>query len=140
MKQFLLDTDICIFFLKNKFFISEKIKSVKISNCYISEITIAELIYGAKKSQNYFKHISEVKKIESIFNILPIYDNFTKYADEKVRLQFNGELIPDFDLLIGTTAIQQELILVTNNEKHFNRLNNLTIENWTKKIFNNFIP
>ncbi len=47
--KYLLDTDICIFFLKGKFNIYEKIKQVGVENCYISEITIAELKYGAAK-------------------------------------------------------------------------------------------
>lgn len=137
--KYLLDTDICIFFLKNKFKIKEKIIDVGIANCFISEITIAELKYGAEKSNNFEKHSEEVDKIESLFVVIPIYENFDLFAKEKVRLQKLGELIPDFDLLIGITAITNQFTLVTNNEKHLKRVNGIQIENWKKPTFNHFL-
>ena len=101
-------------------------------NCYISEITIAELKYGAENSDNYQKHIREVEKIERLFTIVPIYGAFDQYAKEKVRLRKEGTLIPDFDLLIGVTSVADGLIVVTNNEKHLKRINSIQLENWTK--------
>ena len=70
MDQYLIDTDICINFLKGKFGLNKKTKDVGIENCYISEITIAELTFGAYKSTNFKKHILEVKKMEQLFLIL----------------------------------------------------------------------
>ena len=130
--MYLLDTDICVFLLKDKYDIKQKIKEREISNCYISEITLAELMYGAHKSTNFKKHIHEVSEVEKLFNVLPIYASFPVFAEEKVRLQKAGILIPDFDLLIGTTALQHNFILVTHNTKHFSRIQNLKIEDWTK--------
>lgn len=137
--KYLLDTDTCIFFLKNKFGIGKRVQEVGIDNCYLSEITIAELKFGAVKSANFKKHSNEVQKLEILFSILPIYDSLDEYANERVRLQKQGNLIPNFDLLIGVTATVNNLILVTNNEKHMNRINNVQIENWTKPVFNEFI-
>lgn len=133
MDQYLIDTDICIHFLKGKFGINDKVKEVGLDNCYISEITILELTYGAYKSTDFKKHILEVKKMEVLFEILPIYGSINKYAEERVRLQKAGTSIPDFDLLIGTTAVANNLILVTNNENHLSRISGIKIENWTKK-------
>ncbi len=113
MPKYLLDTDICIFLLKNKFGIKAQIKKVGLSNCFISEITIAELTYGAAKSSNYEKHINEVTEMESLFEVLPVYSSFSDFAKEKARLQKVGQLIADFDLLIGATAIKNDLTLVT---------------------------
>lgn len=137
--RYLLDTDICIYFLKGKYRIIDKIKEVGRSNCFISEITIAELKYGAEKSQDYERHSKEAEQMEELFTVLPIYDCFDRYAKERVRLQRNGTLIPDFDLLIGVTSIENELIMVTNNEKHLSRLNGIKIENWIKPLHNNFL-
>jgi tRNA(fMet)-specific endonuclease VapC len=137
--KYLLDTDTCIFFLKNKFGIGKKVQNVGIDNCYLSEITIAELNFGAVKSSNFEKHSNEFQKLEVLFSIISIYNSFDEYANERFRLQKEGNLIPDFDLLIGVTATVNNLILVTNNEKHLNRINNVQIENWTKPIFNEFI-
>jgi len=50
MKQYLLDTNICISMFKNKQGIREKILDVSLTNCFVSEITLAELFYGAAKS------------------------------------------------------------------------------------------
>lgn len=133
MDQYLIDTDICIHFLKGKFGINDKVKEAGLDNCYVSEITILELTYGAYKSADFKKHILEVKKMEVLFEILPIYGSINKYAEERVRLQKAGTLIPDFDLLIGTTAVSNNLILVTNNENHLSRISGIKIENWTKK-------
>ena len=60
MSNYLLDTDICIFFLKGHQKVKEKIQEVGIANCYISEITIGELFYGAFNSEHKEKHIKEV--------------------------------------------------------------------------------
>lgn len=132
MANYLLDTDICIFLLKDKHKIKQRIKTVGIENCFVSEITIAELTYGAFKSENYEKHLKEVANMEELFGVVPIYECLKKFAKEKARLNKSGRRIPDFDLLIGTTALQRDMILVTNNEKHMARLDGIKIENWTK--------
>jgi len=77
--------------------------------------------------------------MEVLFEIIPIYGSFEKYAEERVRLQNAGVLIPDFDLLIGATAVANNLKMVTNNEKHLSRISGIVIENWTKKKFNKHI-
>ena len=128
--RYLLDTNICIFLLQGRYDLENKIKKVGLKNCYISEITVAELKYGAENSDNYQKHIQEVEKIERLFTIIPIYGAFDQYA--KVRLRKEGALISDFDLLIGVTSVTDGLIMVTNNEKHLKRINSIQLENWTK--------
>ena len=80
-----------------------KNKTVGLENCAISEITLAELVFGAENS-NYPKN--NYKLIETFSEqvaILPILDAITYYGKEKVRLRKNGKMISDFDLLIGTT-------------------------------------
>ena len=55
------------------------------------------------------------------------------YAKEKAKLRKSGKLIDDFDILIGATAVANNLILVTENENHLNRLSKINIENWIKR-------
>ena len=136
---YLLDTDICIFFLKNRFSIQEKIKSVGINNCFISEITIIELMYGAEKSENYERHANDVNSIQKLFQVIPISTCHEMFIKEKCRLQKNGLLIPDFDLLIAATALSNGYCLVSNNEKHLKRIKNIVLENWTKPEYNFFL-
>ena len=64
-------------------------------------------------------------------SIIPIFGSIRLYAKEKVRLNKIGKPINDeFDLMIGVTAIENKLILVTDNQKDFERLNGIKIENW----------
>lgn len=133
MTKYLLDTNICIFYLKGLFELNAKIKAVGLENCFISEITVAELKFGVEKSQK----VKENRRVSTTFiehiNVLPIYSSLDVYAKEKSRLQKLGTSIDDFDLLIGATAISNDLTLVTNNTKHFKRLNGVKLEDWTKK-------
>jgi tRNA(fMet)-specific endonuclease VapC len=131
--KYLLDTNICIFFFKGKFSLSEKIETIGLENCYISEVTLAELKYGAENSNNPSKHHKIIAEFQEKIQIIPIFNSIEVYAKEKARLRKAGTLIDDFDLLIGATAIYNDLTLVTNNLKHFNRLTNLNIEDWTSE-------
>lgn len=131
MKKYLLDTNICAYFLNGKYNLKDKIEKVGIENCLVSEITIAELKYGVEKSTHKEKNRKTIESFQAIFNILPIFPALDIYAKEKARLKTKGKILDDFDLLIGTTAIFNNLVLVTKNVSDFNRLNELAIEDWT---------
>lgn len=131
--KYLLDTNIIIFWLKGRYNIAEKIKEVGVSNCYISEVSIAELRFGVECSEPGL--LEEKRKRLSSFlvylQIIPFSEAIDLYALEKARLRHEGELISDFDLLIGATAIQQNLKMVTNNFKHLSKIRGITLEDWT---------
>lgn len=128
--KYLLDTNICVHFFRGKFNLIEKLEKVGLTNCAISEITLAELIFGAENSLSPQKNRDIVEKFSSKVTVLPIYDVINLYAKEKVRLRKSGTLISDFDLLIGCTAVQKELIMATENYREFERISNIKIENW----------
>jgi tRNA(fMet)-specific endonuclease VapC len=131
MQGYLLDSNICIFYIRGKYALNEKLKSVGgFDNCYISEITLAELKYGAEYSGRKEENIQLINELIKEINILPVFDSFDIYAAEKARLRRLGTLVDDFDLLIASTAICNNLILVTDNVKHFERINSIKIENW----------
>lgn len=130
--KYLLDTNICIYFLKGKFGLVETFDEIGFENLYISEITIAELKFGAAKSYKPEKNKLVINLLTNKFKQIPIFNSLDIFTVEKARLRSDGNIVDDFDLLIGSTAIANEMILVTNNEKHFNRLKNIQIENWTK--------
>lgn len=133
MKHYLLDTNICIFFLKGKYDLFTKINKIGWEKCYISEITVAELLYGAACSNNKAKSLEQVHNLIEQFEILPIYNALPIFADSKALLRSKGMLVDDFDLLIGATAIQAKITLVTENLKHFNRIPNIKVENWINR-------
>ncbi|MBS1735814.1 MAG: type II toxin-antitoxin system VapC family toxin [Bacteroidetes bacterium] len=129
--RYLLDTNICVFFLRGKLNLDEIIKEKGRENCFISEITVVELRYGAENSDNPLKSHKSVDAFVSGLSIIPIFGSIKLYAKEKVRLRKIGKPMHDeFDLLIGVTAIENELTLVTDNIKDFERLDNIKIENW----------
>jgi tRNA(fMet)-specific endonuclease VapC len=129
--MYLLDTNIIIFSFRGNEKVNKKIEEIGFKNCFISEITIAELKFGAAKSikSDYHNKIIEefLKKVE----IIPIIEVLDIFVTEKVRLEKEGNKLDNFDLLIGSTAIATELILVTNNTKHLQRMAIKRIEDWT---------
>ncbi|MGB0929498.1 MAG: PIN domain-containing protein [Chitinophagales bacterium] len=118
---------------------TEKIDAVGIDKCFVSAITIGELLYGAEFSSDYEKHVQEVEFFEDNFTVVPIYEALRVYAKEKARLRRLGTLIADLDLIIGATAVTHDLIMATRNYKHFSRISGIQLENWTKKEDNEFI-
>lgn len=128
--KYLLDSNICIHFFRGKFNIIEKLSKVGIENCAISEITLAELVFGAEKSSNPKKNHKIIQQFISQLTILPIYDAIMTFGKEKARLQSLGKQISDFDLLIACTSIENNLVMVTENVNEFERIEKIKIENW----------
>ncbi|WP_456088734.1 PIN domain-containing protein [Parabacteroides sp.] len=130
MKRYLLDTNICIFYLQDKYGVVSQLEKAGRKNCCISEITVAELLYGVSCSNNKDKYLPEVYEFIDQFEIIPIYPSLLTFANSKATLRKQGMLIDDFDLLIGATAINNNLTLVSENLKHLSRIPLLKIENW----------
>ncbi|MDX2305086.1 MAG: type II toxin-antitoxin system VapC family toxin [Microscillaceae bacterium] len=127
---YLLDTNICIYYFKGLYELQEKIEKIGFEKFSISEITLAELVYGAEKSQNPGKNMKVVEDFADKIPIIPILDSIKIYGKEKARLKTKGTIISDLDLFIGATAIFHDMFLVTRNVKEFERMENIKIENW----------
>ena len=130
MKKYLIDTNICVYYIKGLFNLHGKFDKIGADNLYISEITIAELKFGIENSTKKDKNRKTVDKFINSIQVVPILGSLDIYAKEKARLKKTGMLIDDFDLLIGSSAIANDMILVTRNVKHFNRISDINIENW----------
>ena len=132
--QYLLDTNICVFFLRGKLNLDEVFREKRIENCIIYELTIFELRYVAENSDNPKKSQEAVDKFVKGLTAIPIIGSVKKYAETKVYLRRNGNPMNDeFDLIIGVTALANELTLVTDNVKDFKHIKNLKIENWFER-------
>ena len=131
--KYLLDSNICIHFFRGKYGVIDKLSAVELRNCAISEITLAELVFGAENSNNPEKNHEIIEKFINQITILPIFDSIPTYGKEKARLRKIGKMISDFDLLIGCTAVEKELIMVTENVKEFERISGIKIENWIQR-------
>ena len=101
-------------------------------NCFISEITVAELKFGVANSKAQKGNRAVLNNFVNGIQILPIFPALDIYAKEKARLRKSGNIIDDFDLLIGATAIAFDLVMVTNNTGHFKRLKDLKLQDWTE--------
>lgn len=131
--NWLLDTDICIYWLKGNQKIELRAMQVGLDNLRVSFITISELYYGAFKSQRIQENLALVEILEERLTVIEsdsgICSNFGKL---KAHLEREGTIIDDADLFIAACALAMDSVLVTNNEEHFSRIKDLKAENWSK--------
>jgi len=133
MMRYLLDTNVCVFYLRGKLNFNQLLEEQWRDICCISEVTVLELRYGAENSNNPQKHHQAVDVFLDDLTVIPITTAIDIYAKEKVRFKKMGMPLHDeFDLIIGATAIANELILVTDNTKHFKNFDGIKIENWAR--------
>lgn len=131
MNGYLLDTNVCVEFFKKNSRVGQRLEQLESGQLYISVITLAELKYGAQKSDRQQHHLNLIESFLDEVEVLPIDACVDKFASEKARLSKAGSLVDNFDLLIGATAIHHNLTLVTNNTRHFQRIQGIQLEDWT---------
>ena len=129
MKKYLIDSDILIYFLKGKQEVVEILSQIPINELYISRINYTELIYGAYNSTKINQNLKVIEPFLDSFEVL----EFTKtssliFAKEKARLKKSGNIVADMDLMIASIAIENDCTLISNNIKHFDRIQNLKLE------------
>ena len=129
-KKYLLDTNICVFCLRGKFEMNHKIALVGIDNCYLSEITVAELFYGAENSSNPRRALKQTEEFISLFKVIPFTTSLHVFGREMAYLTSIGRKIENFDMAIGATALQNKMVMVTDNIDHLGRIRGIEIENW----------
>ena len=132
--KYMLDTNTCIYIIRRKpINVIDRFKKVEISQVGISSITLSELLYGVSKSskpeQNQMALAQFVAPLE-----IPAYGDEAAqyYGSIRAFLEKQGTPIGSLDLLIAAHALSLDCILVTNNEKEFNRIPSLKIDNWVK--------
>jgi len=130
--KYLLDTNICIYLIKNHPpQVLESFRQHPLSDVAISSITVYELEYGVAKSQQQRKSERALAKFMNSITILDVDRNSAKQAARiRAVLEGKGTPIGPYDLLIAGQALAQNLVLVTNNVREFNRIQGLTVENW----------
>ena len=133
--KYLLDTNICIHLFLGQFSVADSIQEHGWKNCCISEITKAELFLGEEIAlrRGLNVPIGAVRRFISSIEVIPISDGIEIFAREKARLISSGEQIEDFDLLIASTAIANNSILVSENLKHMGRIQGIRLENWVER-------
>ena len=133
MKGFLLDTNICIFAMRDKYGVNERLETLNPQQCYVADVTVMELRFGAYKSENKEKNLRIVDNFISKVKVVPFADTIDAFCQEKLRLQSLGTPIEDYDLFIGCAAKVAGLTMVTDNVQHLSRIDGLEIENWIQR-------
>lgn len=132
MIKYLLDTDICIYIIKQKpQSVIGQFKKMEIGDVGISAITMAELEYGVAKSQQKEKNKIALAAFLVPLEILPFTANAANvYGELRTTLEKKGLPIGSHDLLIASQALAENIILVTNNLSEFTRIPDLRAESW----------
>ncbi len=131
--SYLIDTDILIYSKKGNPVVNEWLQKNKNIPMSVSVITLGELIYGAHKSQHPQRSMITVNHIRNIFPIIELDQGIIEvFGNIKAKQEKKGERLADMDLLIAATALYMNMTLVTNNIKHFSKIDGLSLENWAK--------
>lgn len=130
--MYLLDTNICIYFMKNMYpQLTQRLLSHTPNNLHLSAITVFELEYGAEKS-NWGNHTREkLAMFLAPFDILQ-FETEDAIAAGKLRgyLEKKGTPIGPYDVQIAAQGLRRELTLITHNTGEFSRVPNLNWEDW----------
>lgn len=131
---YLLDTNICIYLINRRpGGLVERITRHKAQEIKLSSVTLAELEYGAAKSQRHGQNRRALIDFASAFGIIPFDDGDAEvYGILRAGLERKGEVIGPYDLQLAAQALARGLVLVTNNAGEFRRVPGLSVEDWSK--------
>lgn len=131
MLQYMLDTNICLYVMKNyppK--LRERFNRLAEQIC-ISSITLGELYYGAEKSAQRLENLQAVEHFSARLEVLPFSPKAALHCGQmRAEVERRGRPVGPHDMLIGAHARAEGLIVVTNNAREFRRLPGLRVENW----------
>ncbi len=133
--NYLLDTDICVYWLKKDVRVEQNATSVGLENMAISFITLSELYYGAHKSQRVEENLAAISLLTKKVSVVESNDQIcARFGKLKGFLEKQGMIMDDADLFIAACALVTSATLVTNNTRHFNRVEELRLENWSSYV------
>ena len=130
--KYLLDTNTCIFALRNKRpAVADHIRRTADGEIAISTVTVAELRFGADKSDDPEVNHDKVSKFLMPFDILPFDSGAAdRYGEIRADLERRGQPIGPLDTLLAAHALSKGLIFVTHNTSEFQRVTGLQLEDW----------
>jgi tRNA(fMet)-specific endonuclease VapC len=131
MPRYMLDTNICIYIIKNRPPpLRTRFNRLADQLC-ISVITLAELTYGAEKSARPYENLQVVEQFCARLDVLAFAERAAShYGQLWAELELAGQRIGTHDMMIGGHARSEGLTVVTNNLREFQRMPGLRVENW----------
>lgn len=132
--RYLLDTDTCIYLIKNKpLAVARKLARLPAGHAGMSVITYGELWRGVQKSQHAERNAVALASLITILPVQPLTaEAGAHYGDIRSALERAGKPIGNNDLWIAAHARAMGWTLVSNNEREFSRVSDLRLQNWAK--------
>ena len=131
--RFLLDTDTCIYALRQNEAVLRRMLAQSRADVAVSVITEAELRTGAAKSSAAGKTARLVENFLKPLTVLEFTsEDAVAYARVRAKLERAGKPIGPLDTLIAAQAVRHALTLVSNNQREFGRVSGLLVENWAR--------
>jgi tRNA(fMet)-specific endonuclease VapC len=132
--RFLLDTNICIYIRQRRPpAVLERFRQLEPGEAVLSVITYGELVYGAEKSQFREQARGQLAELAGLLPVMELPMRAGEfYGSIRAALAAEGDMIGNNDLWIAAHARTAGLILVTNNEREFRRIQGLEIQNWAQ--------
>lgn len=135
--KFLLDTSFVVNYLRHRGKWEKEIVTVREKgNVAVSLISYGELLYGALRAKNFEKEKRRVAGFIGEFEVeLAVLGSveIELFSRAKFELETRGARLDDFDLLIGATAVANDFVLVTDNQKHFERFPKIKLYHWDQE-------
>ena len=133
--KYLLDTNICIYIIKNNPpAVQRRFSKERLGDIAISSFTVAELFNGAEKSSQLDRNIIWIQKfLQPLVTLQFNEEDAAVYGKSRAQLERKGEPIGAMDLLIAAQTISEDLVLVMNNVREFQRIDSIHIENWASR-------
>ena len=129
--KYVLDTNTLIYFFKGLGDVSKHMLAQSPSELSIPAVVLFELEVGIAKSTSPNKRKSQLQEITALVNILPFGIAESRSAAQiRLELEKQGLPIGPYDVLIAATALANNTILITHNQKEFGRIEGLKIEDW----------
>ncbi len=131
MTRYLLDTDTCVWILRERESVVARVRAASPDDIAVSTVSEAELLFGAHNSRDADRNLERVEAFLSApFEVLS-FDRESAHQHAHLRLALKKRPIGERDLVIASTALANNLTLVTCNTREFARVPGLTMEDWS---------
>lgn len=124
--MYLLDSNICIAYMKNELEVRSVIRQLPIDKLRLPSIVVAELSFGAWNSELVGRNLERLAQLRKTFPVVPFDEDCAlQYGRIRAELQQAGTTIGPNDTLIAATALSHSAVLITRNVKEFSRVRDL---------------
>jgi len=127
--RYLVDTDWAVWWLRGRPDVVERLQAFRTEGLAVSTMTLGELVTGVRRSRDQARNAEALQHFLRRVTVLPFTDSTAyRWGEEQARLLDAGEMITEFDLAIAVTALQHNLVLLTENRRHYERVTGLKLQ------------